>query len=73
MGWFNKSTGSRGKVLFQHVLQLQTCAIGSGSTSVLQFDDVKVEVMVFMHVDDIFAHAQAAKETLTAELRDNLK
>ena len=59
-------------MLVQHILQ-QVRAIRSESTRVPQFDDGEVEMVVFMHVDDIFAHAQAARERLAAELGEKFK
>ena len=37
------------------------------------FDDGEVEMVVFTHVDDILAHAQATMERFTAELAENFK
>ena len=33
-----------------------------------KFDDAEVEMVAFMHVDDILAHAQATIERFTVEL-----
>ena len=38
-----------------------------------KFDDGGVEMVVFTHVDDIFAHAQATMERFTAELGEKCK
>ena len=38
-----------------------------------KFDDGEVEMMVFTHVDDILAHAQATMERFTAELGGKCK
>ena len=35
-----------------------------------KFDDGEVEVVVFVHIDDILAHAQATIERFTAELEE---
>ena len=36
-------------------------------------DDVEVEMVVFVHMDDILAHTQATMERLAAELVKNFK
>ena len=36
-----------------------------------KFDDEEVEMVVFMHVDDILAHAQATMERFAGELGEN--
>ena len=38
-----------------------------------KFDDIEVEMVVFMHVDDILAHAQATMERFVAELGEKFK
>ena len=38
-----------------------------------KFDDGEVEMVVFMHVDDILAHAQATMKRFAAELGEKFK
>ena len=54
-------------MLVQHILR-QVRAIRSGSTRVPHVHDGEVEVVMFMHVDDILDHAQATVERFAAEL-----
>ena len=71
MGLLNKIYGlASGVCLF---VRRQIRAIRSGSTRVPHFNDGEVEMVLFVRVDDIFAHAQAMRKRLAAEFREKIK
>ena len=57
-----------GKVLVQHNLRRQVRAIRADRRGFRKFNDGEVEMVVFVHMDDILAHAQATMERFAAEL-----
>ena len=58
-----------GKVLVQHILRRHRSEQSEANRRVFRkFDDEEVKMVVFVHVDDILAHAQATMEWFAAEL-----
>ena len=55
-------------MLVQHNLRRQVRATRSGSARAPQVDNGKVEIVVFVDMDNILADAQATMERFTAEL-----
>ena len=58
-------------MLVQHTLRRQVRAIRSESTRVPHVREV--EMVIFLRVDDILAHAQATMEKFVVDLGENFK